>query len=119
MAMIERISRTVAAPGGDSTGAPAPETALARTSSSVWCRNNCARAVISVIERRSGTSFVRYVQWCSLLGIEVECDEHCLACLDGRPADESHAVAPPSEDAHQTANAPPRAQASDARRRTP
>lgn len=69
MVTIELVSCPATARPSDPTATPAPETALARTSASIWCTKQCVRAVISVVERRSRTSLLRYVQWCSLLGV--------------------------------------------------
>jgi hypothetical protein len=54
----------------------------AHDSGVVWCDRRQAWAVVSTIERRESTPAIRYLQWCSLVGLEVQCAESCR-CLDG------------------------------------
>src|SRR5262245_5827106 len=66
---------------------PTVEETVAHESGAVWCSNRSAQATISVVERRAGTKSIRYVQWCSLIGIDVDCDESCVSCLAGTLSD--------------------------------
>ena len=89
MVTIARVSRLITPSGSDSASTSACETGVARTSARVWCGEHSAPALVSVVERHDRVNLFRYVQWCSLLGIDIDCSEHCLACLDvsaARPA---------------------------------
>jgi hypothetical protein len=59
--------------------APSP---LAHDSAVVWCDKRQAWAVVSTIERRGAAPALHYVQWCSLVGLDVGCAENCR-CLEG------------------------------------
>jgi hypothetical protein len=54
-----------------------------RASGTIWCRARRRWAVVSVIERQGESGSLRYVQWCSLTGIEVECAQACLGAFEG------------------------------------
>jgi hypothetical protein len=65
--------------------AQATGTPVNHASGTIWCHARRRWAVVSVIERRTASGSHRYVQWCSLLGLEVECDQACLESFDDRP----------------------------------
>jgi hypothetical protein len=83
--MMERALESKAQPG-PSFAEPAVTAATAgidHVSSVVWCRKRCREAVVSAIRRESGGAVFQYVQWCSLIGFDVACDEHCIALPAG------------------------------------
>jgi hypothetical protein len=50
---------------------------LKRDSGLVWCDPRHAWAVVSTVERRNSGPSMCYVQWCSLVGLDVACAESC------------------------------------------
>lgn len=80
-----RRSKVPAAPPVPATSAPD------RVSGVVWCKKRERRAIVSAVVIDAGGKGLRYVQWCSLIGCDVTCDEHCLRCFD----EESVPVAEP------------------------
>jgi hypothetical protein len=81
--MIEGCAKSVVVdatpPGMGSRWESSP--VLHRRSGVVWCRKRGRRATVAAIERKTPTGSFRYVQWCSLIGIDVDCDQRCLDCL--------------------------------------
>jgi hypothetical protein len=62
---------------------PEPRTMAAtaapdRASKLVWCEARGCEAVVSTVRRDLGAKVLHYVQWCSLTGIDVACDERCI-----------------------------------------
>lgn len=55
---------------------------VTRASGRIWCRARRRWAVVSVVERQDESGRHRYVQWCSLTGIEVECAQACLGAFE-------------------------------------
>jgi hypothetical protein len=49
-----------------------------RASGIVWCQRRACEAVVSTVRRDVGAKVLRYVQWCSLVGMDVTCDERCI-----------------------------------------
>jgi hypothetical protein len=66
-------------PGMGSRGETSPM--LHRRSGVVWCRKRGRRATVTAIERKTPKGVFRYIQWCSLIGIDVDCDQRCLDWL--------------------------------------
>jgi hypothetical protein len=60
------------------SAAAGPAAAPDRDSATVWCEKRACRAVVSTVRRDVGGKVLHYVQWCSLVGIEVTCDERCI-----------------------------------------
>ena len=61
---------------------------LWRSSGEVWCPRYQHCAAVSVVRRQGATTMIRYVQWCSLRGVE-PCSEDCIlepACATLEPA---------------------------------
>jgi hypothetical protein len=58
--------------------AGAPPGSLARSSGEVFCARCRSYAIVSVVDRQGTAGAIRYVQWCSLRGVEVGCPEDCI-----------------------------------------
>lgn len=54
----------------------------AHDSAVLWCGRRQTWAVVTTIERRDSAPRLRYMQWCSLVGLDVDCAENCR-CLEG------------------------------------
>jgi hypothetical protein len=65
--------------------ARATGTGVNRASGTIWCAERGSWAVVTVIERRTSSGSHRYVQWCSLLGLDVQCKQACLESFEGVP----------------------------------
>jgi hypothetical protein len=69
---------------GSSAGAPD------RASAIVWCEKRGREAVVTTVRLDAGAKVLHYVQWCSLAGIDLACDERCILA----PAAEREPPAP-------------------------
>lgn len=61
------------------------ETVVRRQGGVVWCPNRKDEAVVSVIERTGPEGEVRYVQWCSRIGLD-DCGQECI-CQTAEPVE--------------------------------
>lgn len=72
---------TAKGPGGERTKGARPG-AGQRSCGPVWCARRAQSAVVSVVSPE-GHVAGPYVQWCSLVGVELVCDESCV-CTGAR-----------------------------------
>ena len=97
--MTTRTATVATKPGTVNLGnaiaqAGAPTGVLARSSGEVFCAQCRSYAIVSVVDRQGTAGAIRYVQWCSLRGVEVGCPEDCIlqpasALLDPASASET------------------------------
>ena len=81
-----RATKRLTLPGNTAAAGETVSSPLAHDSAVVWCERRQAFAVVSTIERRDSTPAMRYLQWCSLVGLDVDCAEDCR-CLERARAD--------------------------------